>query len=147
LRRIAAPTKVGIEVAVFGEIRRFEQSLPGDSLAVIHQGEPALTEQLVSVLSKLGTGEVRAARDVPYKGLASLVVGNAWELRGLEFGAVVMLDRACSGCSDSGLDSVSRHGLYVAASRACNALTVLASHQESGEALFAAGAALGLSAL
>jgi hypothetical protein len=147
IRSVAAPAVQSMGALVFGELRRFELDLPNDSYAVIHQGDESLSDSIISALKGLGRGEVRAARDIPRLGLAEVVVGNAWEVRGLEFGAAVVLDRACSGCADNEIDDVGRHGLYVSVSRACNGLTLVVSNQASGQLLLGAGQALGLTRL
>jgi hypothetical protein len=121
-------------------LKSFRKEFPNDTLGVIHHGDALLTDQVVTHLESNGFWEVRRAEDLATGVMGKVVVGTAWELRGLEFPAAVVLDLECSGVADELGDAKVRNALYVGVSRACDRLAVLVRNGESGKLLASAAA-------
>jgi hypothetical protein len=121
-------------------LNEFRSEMPDDVLGVIHHGDALLTGRIVERLEASGFSEVRRAEDLAKGVMGEVVVGTAWELRGLEFPAAVVLDLACSGVEDDLTDEKRRNGLYICVSRACELLAVVVRDGVSGKLLARAAA-------
>jgi hypothetical protein len=85
---------------ILSVLRDFRAEFPNDTLGVIHHGDALLTDQIVTHLESNRFWEVQRAEDLATGAMGKVVVGTAWELRGLEFPAAVVLDLECSGVAD-----------------------------------------------
>lgn len=119
----------------FTEVKALQGWSPQCTVAVIHLGGAEFSSRLSQSLRILGLrAHTLDSADAEWENQL-LLVSTAESCKGLEFDATVVVDLANSGRIDSDLWDSAKRELFVALSRACDRMTVIAGNGASGRLL------------
>jgi hypothetical protein len=119
----------------FTEVKTLQGWSPHCTIAVIHLGGAEFSSRLSQGLRILGLrAHTLDSADAEWENQL-LLVSTAESCKGLEFDATVVVDLANSGRIDSDLWVSAKRELFVALSRACDRMTVIAGNGASGRLL------------
>jgi hypothetical protein len=136
--RVSASSTTSVEQLarlVSAEVKDFQRWNPHCTIAVIHVGGADFSLKLSELLRALGLrSHTLDSADAKWSD-ELLLVSTAESCKGLEFDATVVVDLANSGRIDVDLWDSAKKELFVALSRACDRMTVIAGSGASGRLL------------
>ena len=136
--RICTSTASSVEQlarVVLTEVKTLQSWNPRCTIAVIHLGDAEFSVRLSQNLQRLGLrSHTLDSANAEWEN-QRLLVSTAESCKGLEFDATVVVDLSNSGRDDSYVQDSAKRELFVALSRACDRMAVVAGNRESGRLL------------